>query len=452
MEVSPERAKETYNTDSLVLPNSVRPMQTRGLYVATAVLIILGGLWYWSQHRKPSEDTSKSASEVPPSILKLDQNSITRVELNKKDSVPVILEKASGEWQITAPNPLHADQSAVSALLGTLASLNSERVIADKDYNPAQYGLVPAALQVNVAEKDKSQKLLIGDDTPTGGAVYAMLAGDPRVFTIASYTKNSLDKGLNDLRDKRLITLAAEKISRVELLKKGQDIEFGRNQDAWQILKPKSLRADGTQVGDLVRELTEAKMDTDAASVFAKASPVAIAKVTDESGTQQLEIRQSKSDYYAKSSAVEGAFKVDSALGKAVEKKLDDFRNKALFDSGYTTPSKIEVHDGQQSLFLTRGSAGEDDWWTNGKKVDAAKASDVVSKLRDLSATGFADSGFSHPTIELIVTSNDAKRVEDVLIAKSADGYIAQRKSEPTLYKLSASAVDDLVKSAGVIH
>lgn len=433
-------------------------MQTRGLYVATAVLIILGGLWYWSQHRKPSDDTTKSSAETPPAILKLDQNSITRVELTKKDSPPVILEKTS-DWQITAPKPLRADQSAVSSLLGTLATLNSERLVDDHASNPAQYGLAPAAVQIDVTENDrKSQKLLLGDETPTGSAAYAMLAGDPRLFTIASYTKSSLDKGLSDLRDKRLITLAADKISRVELLKKGHDIEFGRNQDEWQILKPKPLRADSTQVGDLVRQLTEAKMDTssadaaDAASAFAKATPVATAKVTDESGTQQIEIRKAKNDYYAKSSVVEGAYKIDAALGKILEKSLDDFRNKSLFDFGYNTPNKIEVHNGQQSLFLTRGSAGEGDWWSNGKKVDASKVDDLVSKLRDLSATGFADSGFSHPTIELIVTSNNGKRIEDVFIAKSADGYLAQRKNEPTLYKLSANAIDDLLKAVGAVR
>ena len=434
-------------------------MQTRGLYVATAVLIILGGLWYWSQRRKPSDDTSKS--ETPPAILKLDQNSVIRVELTKRDSPPIILEKSSGDWQITAPKPLRADQSAVSGLVSTLATLNSERLVEDQAANLAQYGVAPPALQVDVAGKDKkSEKLLIGDDTPTGGAVYAMLAGDPRVFTIASYTKTSLDKSLNDLRDKRLITLAADKISRVELLKKGEEIEFGRNRDEWQILKPKPLRADSTQASDLVRQLTEAKMDTssadaaDAGAGFEKATAVATAKVTDESGTQQLEIRKAKAkdDYYAKSSVVEGAFKVDSALGKAVEKKLDDFRNKSLFDFGYTSPNKIEVHNGQQNLFLTRGSAGEDDWWSNGKKLAAAKASDLLSKLRDLSATAFAESGFSSPSVELSVTSNDGKRVETVSIAKSGDGYLAQRKGEPTLYKLSGTAVDDLLKAATAVR
>jgi len=31
--------------------------------------------------------------------------------------------------------------------------------------------------------------LLIGDDTPAGTAVYAAIAGDPRVFALSSYKK-----------------------------------------------------------------------------------------------------------------------------------------------------------------------------------------------------------------------------------------------------------------------
>ena len=46
---------------------------------------------------------------------------------------------------------------------------------------------------------------------------------------------HELDKSLNDLRDKRLITANTDKISRIELTKKGQDIAFGRDKDEWQI-------------------------------------------------------------------------------------------------------------------------------------------------------------------------------------------------------------------------
>jgi Domain of unknown function (DUF4340) len=433
-------------------------MQSRGLYIALALLIILGGTLYWSNHRKPSsEDSSKASADTPPSILKLDQSSIDKLELKKKDAPAIVLAKeSSGDWRIIDPKPLRADQSAVSGMLADVSSLNSERLVDDKASNLAPFGLDQPTLELDLTEKDnKSQRLLIGNNTPTG-SVYAALANDPRVFTIASYTKTSLDKSLNDLRDKRLLPVSADKVSQIELIRKGEDIEFGRNKDAWQILKPKPYRADGTEVSDLLNKLTDAKMDLagsdagDASSAFAKASPVATAKLTDESGTQELQVRKSKDTYYAKSSAVDGAYKVTSDLGKALDKNVDDFRNKKLFDFGYSDPNKIELHSGSKTYFLTRGTGGYADWWSNGKKMDSS-ADTVVSDIRDLSASKFLDSGFSNPTIDLTVTSDDGKRIEKVAIAKSGDHYVAKRDNDPSLYQIDASPVDDLLKAADAL-
>ena len=428
-------------------------MKIHSLIISACILLVLSGVLYWSNRHKPGESTKISA-DTPPAILKLDEASITKLELKKKDGQPVLLAKAnSGEWQITKPEPLRADQSTVSSMLSTLASLNSERVIEEKAADLKTYGLDAPKLEVDVSEKDgQSQKLLLGDDTPASGGAYAMLAGKPQVYTLASYNKSSLDKGLNDLRDKRLLPANADKVSRVELLRNGQDLEFGRNKDEWQILKPRPLRADSTQVSDLVRQLTEAKMDVSAASgkeaesAFRKGSRLAVAKITDEAGTQELEVRKDKDTYYGRSSAVAGVYKVDSEVGKAVDKGLDDFRSKKLFDFGYDQPNKIDLRS-TKSYALARSGTSED-WWLNGKKMDAASVDSLVSKLRDLSADKFPESGFSNPTIDVTVTSQDGKRTEKVEIAKSGDGYIAKRENEPALYHLGASSVDDLVKAA----
>ena len=431
-------------------------MKIRGLVIAAFVLLALTGFLYWSGRHKAEGDSTKPSADTPPAILKLDEAAVTRIELRKKDASPLELTKSSsGDWKITQPHPLSADQSNVSSLVSTVSSLNSERLVEDHATDLKTYGLEQPSLEVEVTGKDnKSQKLLLGDDTPAGGGAYAMLGGDPRIFTIASYNKNSLDKSVNDLRDKRLLTVAADKISRLELVGKNQDLEFGRNKDEWQILKPRPLRADGTEVGDLISKLSDAKMDLsgsagDQSSAFAQAAPVATAKVTDQSGTQELQIRKSKDKdtYYAKSSIVEGAYKIDLALGKEVDKGLDDFRNKKLFDFGYNQPNKIELHNEGKAYFLTRSTKG-DDWWSNGKKMDAATVEELVSKLRALAATKFADSGFLSPSIAATVTSDDGKRTEKIEIRKSGDHYLAKRENEPTLYELDASSVRELVSAA----
>ena len=430
-------------------------MKTRGLMIATVVLAALAGTLYWSNHHKPANNAAKISADAPPKILSLQEGDIAAIVIKKKGGEEVVLAKdGAGKWRIAGPKRTGADQDAVSSMLSTLSSLSSDRLIEEKASNLGQYGLTEPTLQVSVTGKDaKAQKLLVGDDTPTGGGAYAKLEGDPRVFSIASYTKGSLDKSAKDLRDKRLLAVDSEKISRVELITKKQDIEFGRNKDGWQILKPKPLRADAFRVEELVRNLKDAKIDVSAsdadekkaASEFATGSPMATARVTDESGTQELQVRKSKDGYYAKSSAVEGVYKVPDELAQVLNKSLDDFRNKKLFDLGFSDPNKIEMHDGPKAYILTRSG---DDWWSDGKKMDASGLLPFVENIRDLSASKFVESGFTTPILDLTVTSNDGKRVEKVLISKDGDSYIARRENETSLYELDPKTVTGLQTSA----
>jgi hypothetical protein len=293
------------------------------LIIAVIVLAALSGVLYWSQHRKPPAENA--AVPAMPVILKVDPSAVTELVIKQKGSDPVTLKKTEGKWQITEPMAYRAAQEAVAGLLSTLSALSADRVVEEKAADRKQYGLEEPAVEVDVG----THQLMLGDDTPAGGDVYGAVAGDPRVFTVSSYTKTSLAKGLNDLRDKSLLTLNPDKVSRVELVKKGQDLEFDRTKDGWQILKPSASPADATAVNDLVRSLTSAKMDLSAAATgFAQGTPVGTAKLTGEFGVQTLEVRKNKDDYYAKSSATEGTYKVDSSVGQALDKKPDDFQPK----------------------------------------------------------------------------------------------------------------------------
>src|SRR5260370_13711606 len=114
------------------------------------------------------------------------------------------------------------------------------RSVEEKASSLEPYGLAQPAIELNITDKNKkTAKVLIGDDTPAGTAVYAAIVGDARVFALASYKKNSFDKSTNDLRDKRLLPFDADKVSNVELTAKKQTIAFGRGRDKWQIVKRK---------------------------------------------------------------------------------------------------------------------------------------------------------------------------------------------------------------------
>jgi hypothetical protein len=424
-------------------------MKFRGLIVAAALLLVLAGVLYWSQHHKPKETSS---STTTPAILTIDPATVTHFAVAQKGAPPVTLDRTgANQWRITAPADYPADRSIVSSMLSSLAPLNSDSVVEDHPANLADYGLSDPSLEVDVTGKNKkTDRLLFGDDAPTGGGVYVQLAGNPRVFTAGSSAKSSLNKSLGDLRDKRLLPVDSSTVSSIDLDRKGQAITFARIKNGWQIEKPQSYRTDNYQVDDLLSQLTGAKWDPsvnaeDAARDFSHAKPVATVKLTGSSGTDTLEVRKEKDDSYAKSSAIPGVWKIDSgsasSLDQDLERGLDDFRNKQLFDFGYADPDKIEYHSGATSIMLARAG---NDWTSNGKKMDANSAEALVSAIRDLSAFKFVTAGFTTPTIDLTVTSDNGKRVEKVQIQKTSDGAIARRDDGPSLYSLDTAAMTGL--------
>jgi hypothetical protein len=117
------------------------------------------------------------------------------------------------------------------------------------------------------------------------------------------------------------------------------------------------------------------------ATTFASAQPVATAKVTDAGGTQTLEVRKAKDDYYAKSSVVEGVHKVSKELGSGLDKSLDDFRNKKLFDFGFNEPSRVEFRDGGNTSVYEKSG---DKWTSAGKTMDSSTVQAFIDKIRDL--------------------------------------------------------------------
>lgn len=432
-------------------------MRPRGLLIAAVLLAILAGGVWWSNKQKAAEEAKpKTDSSAAPKILSIPDDQIAQLTFKRKDAPETVLKRnAQNKWEMLQPKQYRVDGDAVSGVTGTLSSLASDQVVEDKAANLAPFGLQAPSFELTVTKKDgKSQTIQIGDDTPAGGDVYVKLAGDPKVYAMSSSNKTSLDKTPQDLRDKRLLTFDSDKLTRVDLNAKKQDVEFGKNnQNDWQILKPKPYRADGWQVEELIRRLRDAKMDTSvseddqkkAAAAFASGTPIATAKVTDNSGTQTLEVRKNKDDYYAKSSVLEGAYKIPTDLGQGLDKSLDDFRNKKLFDFGFSDPTKIEVR--RDNKTVTYAKSG-DKWWSGPKQIDSTSLQNFIDKLRDLSATKFVETGFTTPVLEITVTAKDGKLVETVQVSKSGNDYFAKRQNEPTIYQLDQRAGDDLLKAA----
>jgi hypothetical protein len=138
-------------------------------------------------------------------------------------------------------------------------------------------------------------------------------------------------------------------------------------------------------------------------------------------------------------------YRVPSDLGEAVDKNLEAFRNKKLFDFGWNDPSAVQIG---QTVYTKSGEK----WMSGPKQMDAPSVQSLIDKLRDLSAIKFHDESASgQPVLEATATSNEGKRVEKVLLSRQGNTYFAQRQNEPTIYEIDGKAVEDLQKAAGEV-
>ena len=438
-------------------------MNPTRLLIAVAVMAVLGGLVYYSEENPPSFDDDRVK------IVDLEADDIQELTILRPGAEPLTLRRNEDEkWEFGAPLKIPADESAVSSLVSSLTPLNSDRVVEENVTDWKTYGLDGAgSLQVDVkAAEDQSYSIIFGADTPTGSGVYARLEGDPRLFPLFSYNKTSFEKKVFDLREKKLLSIDGDKISRVTVDAGRRSIEFGKSgDDDWQILKPKPLRADNFAVGDLVRSVQNGEMVSvleealeeggEPSGKYSFAKPFASVEVVDESGAHTLTIAKGQDDkYHAKSSDLPGGvYEVSSTLAEGLDKPLADFRNKKLFDFGFEDPVSVKLRDGDTRIAIEK----KDDKWIltshEDRELESSKVQSLLDDLRGLRAKKFTSDeeadqekyGLDQPALEAEVLQADDKGTEKAIMTSlGGEKVYAAIPGQPSTYEIEKSDAESL--------
>lgn len=432
-------------------------MKANPLAIAVVLLALLGGAVWYTRENPPVD------KDAAPKILDLEEDAIREVRLQKRGADPItVIRGADDAWEFGGGLEIAADDSAIGLMIGSLASLNAERVVSENVLEWGPYDLEEPVLSVRYDLEDGGGEVQFGRDTPTGSGVFARLREDPRLFTVYSYNKTSFDKSVFDLRDKRLLRLDDDSATAVTVLAGRRKLGFAKDGDDWRIVEPRELRADDFAVGDLVRavrtaEMTEVLEEGKATSAYSFRRPVATVRVSDSGGDHELVIAKQGETYYARSSGHEGVYEVGSTLAESLDKPVEDFRNKKLFDFGYTDPARVDVRTGEFSVAVARA---QDKWILEsdgGRELAGETVQTLLDRLRSLTATAFpsdraADQrryGLNAAAIEARVTSaEEGSEVETVVVSSPDKAPVyAARKGEPSTYEIEQSAAQDIERA-----
>jgi hypothetical protein len=241
------------------------------LVLFLALLGLYAGLtWYQSRQEAQKIEAKK--------IFQVKQGDIGELIL-KRGKEEVRLAKKDGEWLITKPLKMRADQVMVDAILSTLAHLQKERDLKSAA-GLKTFGLDKPALVVEFTASAKKGRLVIGSATPGKMGYYAYRDQDSRhLLVINPGNKSSLDRHLADLRDKTIFTYTPAKAKSLEIkIGKAAAVHLQKTAGgSWRWLGREKFPVRGDRVEALLRYLQTAKVKEFVSDAPKKLAPYGLA-------------------------------------------------------------------------------------------------------------------------------------------------------------------------------
>lgn len=433
--------------------------------ILVVVLAGLGGYIYFVENRKPATDPDAKAK-----AFEAKSEDIEELQITIADGGTSTLKKIDDRWQIVDPVQAEADNSEINNMASSLASLDVQRVVDETPADLAPFGLSAPHLEVAFRLKGQTafQRLQIGEKTPTGGDVYVKRPDEKRVFLVSSYVDDTFKRTTFDLRDKTLLRFDRDKLTGLELTNASGTMQFERKGANWMFVKPRAMRADFAALEGALTSLSATLMQkyvADSATPaelaqYGLSRPSATASlVTGDSRVTLALGRTDNAETYARDLSKPAIVMVAPTIVADLNKTVNDFRRKELFDLRSFSATRVEITRGSEKIVLDKATADGKETWKNaaGKEVDAVKVNDLLTRLSNIRAQSFEDSTDSAlKTPALVVAAQfgenkDENRSETVTLARSGESLVGSRPDEPGTLKIEGTPLDDILKAVDAL-
>lgn len=436
----------------------------KSFLVMVLVLAGLGGyLYFVESKRSPSDDTPKKDK-----VFNVEADKIDEITVKSESGERTGLKRNGTTWAIVQPAAGRPDDTAVSGLTSSLASLEMQRVIDENPSELKEFGLAEPRIEVAFKTGGQERRLLLGQKTPSGTDLYAKMADQKKVFLISSYLESTFNKSTFDLRDKTVLKIDREKLDSVEVTTPERSMRFEKANAEWKMTRPSAVTADFSAVEALVGRLTGAHMDSIVSAedgdlkAYGLDKPAATVRVGSGSSQATLLLGSAAGEgkVHGKDLSRPGVFTIESALLDELKKEPSDFRQKDLFAARSFSATRLEIaRNGQTTVFektKTKDKDGkEEEKWRQtapaGRDIDAAKMEGLFSAATGARAASFVDNtaktGLDKPELAIVIKFDEGKSEDRVSFARAGtDGY-ASRTGWPGAAKVDIGTIDAIVKA-----
>ena len=315
------------------------------LILAVVVLAVFAYLRFFEMKQPSTGEARRQAQNV----VNFDRNKIDGVVIQNGDE-KIEIRRHDNKWRLETPFKDQADGALVENLLSDLETWQKEGTIPAKDIDADksklnEYGLNRPKLKLKLIGSDRPPEILFGKDAALEGRMYVRFENSKETFLAKQSVKKDIDKKAEEFRDRKLTDLTTAQVRRIALKTPAGEMELEKKGDHWDIVKPLRARADDEKVGDLIAQVTTARIQEFVANDHGDLRPYGLAEPR---GSIMLFSQEGKRDQkveIADSIKVFGQEDKGQMLqiGSVPEKEKDQvYVRFAPRGAVYTLPKKIE--------------------------------------------------------------------------------------------------------------
>ena len=311
-------------------------------------LIALAGFAYFRffEMKRPSTEEAKRQAQ---NVVNFDRNKIDGIVIQNGDQ-KIEIRRRQNKWRLETPIKDQADGAVVENLLSDLESWQKEGTIPAKDIDTdksklAEYGLSNPKLKLKLLGREKPPEILFGKDAALEGRMYVRFQNSKETYLATQSVRKDIDKKPEEFRDKKLTDVATAQVRRITLKTPAGEMELEKRGEHWDILKPLRARADDGKVGDLISQITSARIQQFVADDRGDLRPYGLAEPRGSITLYDQEQKKDQKIELGESIKVFGREDKGQTLqiGSVPEKEKDQvYVRFAPRGSVYTLPKKVE--------------------------------------------------------------------------------------------------------------
>lgn len=166
-----------------------------------------------------------------PELQELKEGQITKIAVSGPDT-RVRLEKAGDKWQLM-PQGYPAESSRVENMTDIISGLTLTAMVSESQ-NYSRYHLGEAKrIRVKAwAGEELLRSFAVGKPAPSRRHTFVKLADDPRIYHARQNFRSRFTGGVDALRDKTVLAVAADKVHAIDIRHKDAKLRLERRQQA----------------------------------------------------------------------------------------------------------------------------------------------------------------------------------------------------------------------------